>query len=173
MVCPSRISNRADLASCRRDTRRKCPRAEARALRRDANLYLSTLLTLGDTPRPTTGDGQGNGRCLDVRHTTSSTFKRIKVGQVAKSRCYSSEPHDLSAARAMRRPGRVFTRGFVTHGRNPVLEPQCVRSRPAGAVAHQCGNDELTNKQKNSYRIRIFGDDHHRRDLYSKHIRRT
>jgi len=50
-------------------------------------LYLSTLLTLGDAARPSTGDGQGNGRCLDVRQTTSSTFKRIKVGQVAKSRC--------------------------------------------------------------------------------------
>jgi hypothetical protein len=48
-------------------------------------LYRSTLLTLGDAPRPSTGDGQGNGRCLDVRHTTSSALKRIKVGQVAKS----------------------------------------------------------------------------------------
>src|SRR6516225_3514764 len=46
-------------------------------------LNLSTLLTLGDAPRPSTGDGQGNGRGLDVRHPTSSAFKDINVGQVA------------------------------------------------------------------------------------------
>jgi hypothetical protein len=40
----------------------------------------------------------GEGRCLDVRHTTSSAFKRIKVWQAAKSRRHSREPHDLSAA---------------------------------------------------------------------------
>ena len=43
-------------------------------------------------------------RCLDVRQATSSTFKGIKVGQVLKSRRYSSEPHDLSAAWAKRSP---------------------------------------------------------------------
>ena len=29
----------------------------------------------------------------------------------------------------------------------------------------KCGNGELTNKQKNWYRIRVFGDDRHRDDL--------
>jgi hypothetical protein len=53
------------------------------------------------------------------------------------------------------------------------LNRNVVRSRLAAAVAHQCGSDELTNKQKNWYRIRIFGDDRHRRDLYSKDIRRA
>jgi len=37
-----------------------------------------------------------------------------------------------------------------------------VRSRPAAALAHQCGDGELTNKQKNWYRIRVYGDDRHR-----------
>jgi|SRR6516162_1883683 len=40
---------------------------------------------------------------LNVRHATSSAFKNIQVGQVVKSRCYSNEPHDLSAAWAKRR----------------------------------------------------------------------
>jgi hypothetical protein len=56
-------------------------------------LYLSSLLTLGVKRR-----WAGNGRCLDVRHTTNSAFKRIKVWQAAKSRRHSREPHDLSAA---------------------------------------------------------------------------
>jgi len=42
----------------------------------------------------------GRSRCLDVRrldvrHTTSSAFKRVKAGQVLKSRRHSREPHDL------------------------------------------------------------------------------
>jgi hypothetical protein len=37
-----------------------------------------------------------------------------------------------------------------------------LRSRPAAAVAHQCGDGELTNKRKNWNRIRVFGDDRHR-----------
>ena len=45
-----------------------------------------------------------SSRCLDVRQATSSTFKGIKVGQVLKSRRYSNEPHDLSAAWAKRPP---------------------------------------------------------------------
>jgi hypothetical protein len=36
-------------------------------------------------------------RRLYMRHATSLAFKSIKVGQVAKSRRYSSEPHDLRA----------------------------------------------------------------------------
>jgi hypothetical protein len=47
-------------------------------------------------------------RRLDVRHATCSAFKAVKVGQVAKSRRYSSEPHDLSAAWAKRLPWRLF-----------------------------------------------------------------
>ena len=104
-------------------------------------------------------------RLVDVRHATSSTFKDIKVGQAPKSRRCSSEPHNLSAAWADRRPWRVFTRVFVAHGRKRSLNRNVVRSRPAAALAHQCGNGELTNKQKNWYRIRLFGDDHHRDDL--------
>jgi hypothetical protein len=34
-------------------------------------------------------------------------------------------------------------------------------------------SDELTNKQRNWYRIRVFGDDRHRDDLYNKDIRRA
>ena len=88
-------------------------------------LYLSTLLTLGDARRPSTGDGQGNGRWLDVRHATSSAFKAVKIGQFAKSRRYSSEPHDLSAGWAMRGCWRAFIRVFVTHDRYRFLKPQC------------------------------------------------
>jgi hypothetical protein len=70
---------------------------------------------------------------VDVRHPTSSALKDIKVGQVPKSRRCSSERHKLSAAWAMQRPGRVFTRGFVTHRRNPVLEPQCGAKQMSGS----------------------------------------
>jgi hypothetical protein len=100
-----------------------------------------------------------------VRHTTSSTFKAVKIRQVAKSRRYSSEPHDLSAGWANRRPWRTFTRVFVAQGRKPSLNRNVGRTRPATALAHQCGNCELTYKQKNWYRIRVFGDDRHRGDL--------
>src|SRR5262249_51796374 len=88
-----------------------------------------------------------------------------KVGQVPKSRRCSSEPHILSAARANRRPRHIFTRVFVAHGRKRSLNRSVVRSRSAAALAHQCGNGELTNKQKNWYRIRVFGDDRHKGDL--------
>jgi len=54
-------------------------------------------------------------RCLDVRRATSSAFKGVKLRQVAKSRGYSSEPHDLSAAWAKRRPWRAFIKAFVAH----------------------------------------------------------
>jgi len=100
-----------------------------------------------------------------VRHTTSSAFKAVKIGQIAKSRRYSNEPHDLSARWAMRRPWRVFARVFVAHGRKRSLNRNVLRSRPATVLVHQCGNCELTNKQKNWYRIRVFGDDRHRGDL--------
>jgi hypothetical protein len=58
---------------------------------------------------------------LEAQHATSSAFKGIKVGQVPKSRRCSSEPHNLSAARAKRRRWRVFTRVFVRHGRKRSL----------------------------------------------------
>jgi len=51
--------------------------------------------------------------CLDMRHATSSAFKIINVGQIAKSRRYSNEPHGLSAARAKRGLRR---RAFIAHG---------------------------------------------------------
>jgi hypothetical protein len=37
---------------------------------------------------------------------------------------------------------------LVAHGRKRSLNRNVVRSRPAAALAHQCGNSELTNKQK-------------------------
>jgi len=105
-------------------------------------------------------------RCLNVRHATRSAFKDIKVGQVPKSRRCSSERHKLSAAWAMRRPWRVFTRVFVVHGRKTVLEPPlCGAKQTTAALAHQCGNGELTNEQKNWNRICVFGDDRQRDDL--------
>jgi hypothetical protein len=104
-------------------------------------------------------------RFVDVRHAASSTFKDIKVRQAPKSQRCSSEPHNLSAAWANRRAWRIFTRVFVAHGRKRSLNRNVVRSRPEAALAHQCGNGELTNKQKNWYRIRVFGDDRHRDDL--------
>ena len=82
-------------------------------------------------------------RCLDVRYATRSAFKDIKVSR----RC-SSERHKLSAAWAMRRPWRVFARVFVAHGRKQSSNRNVVRSRPAAALAHQCGNGEVTNTKK-------------------------
>src|SRR5262249_59969373 len=63
-------------------------------------------------------------RCLDVRHTATPAFKCINVGQVAKSRRYSSEPHDLRTAWAKRDLRRVFIGEFVTHGQSGP-EPRC------------------------------------------------
>ena len=105
---------------------------------------------------------RGPRRCA-TRH--NSTFKGVKVGQVPKSQRCSSEPHNLSAAWANRRPWPIFSRVFVAHDRRRSLNRDVARSRPAVALAHQCGNGELTNKQKNWYRIRVFGDDRHRDDL--------
>ena len=104
-------------------------------------------------------------RFVDVRHAASSTFKDIKDGQAPKSQRCSSEPHNLSAAWANRRAWRIFTRVFVAHGSKRSLNRNVVRSGPEAALAHQCGNGGLTNKQKNWYRIRVFGDDRHRDDL--------
>jgi hypothetical protein len=73
-----------------------------------------------------------------VRHATSLAFKGVKVGQVAKSRRHSREPHDLSAAWAKRRFWRAFIRKFVGHGQRsfraeisptPYLRPLCTKSR--------------------------------------------
>src|SRR5262249_37236700 len=86
---------------------------------------------------------------LDVPYATSSTFKYIKLGPLPKSRPYSSEPHNFSAACATRRYWREFIRVFVVHGRKRFLNRNVVRSRSAAALAHRCGNGELTNKQKN------------------------
>jgi hypothetical protein len=63
---------------------------------------------------------EGRSR-LNVRHATSSAFKGIKVGQVIKSRRYSSESHELSAAWAKRRPWGAFIRAFVAHGQKRSL----------------------------------------------------
>ena len=67
-------------------------------------------------------------RLVDVRHATSSTFKDMKVGQVPKSRRCASEPHNLSAAWANRRPWRIFTRVFVAHGRKRPLNRNVVQA---------------------------------------------
>jgi hypothetical protein len=79
----------------------------------------------------------GGCRCLDVRHATSSALKRIKVRQVAKSRRYSSDPQDLSTARAKGRPGCVFIRTFIAHWTKrslsrdvPTPDAPCIRSVP-------------------------------------------
>jgi hypothetical protein len=85
-------------------------------------------------------------RLVEVGHTTSSTFKDIKVGQAPKSQRRSSEPHNLSAAWANRRPWRIFARMFVAHRRKHSLNRNVVRSRPAAVPVHQCGDGELTNK---------------------------
>ena len=67
---------------------------------------------------------------VDVRHTTRSAFKDIIDRNVLKSR-RSTERHNLSAAWAMRRPWRVFTRMFVAHGRQRSLNRKCPPTPPA------------------------------------------
>jgi len=61
---------------------------------------------------------ESDRRCLNVRHATSSALESVKLGQVVKSGRYSSEPHDLSTARAMRLIRRVFIWAFVAHGQS-------------------------------------------------------
>ena len=143
-------------------------------LRENPRQSIAHLCQQARNPRPTEQSQSGLrthhrsccfARLVDVRHATSSAFKDIKVGQAPKSRRGSSEPHNLSAAWANRRPWHIFTRVFVVHGRKRSLNRSVVRSRPAAALADQCGNGELTNKQKSWYRIRVFGDDRHKDDL--------
>jgi hypothetical protein len=57
-------------------------------------------------------------RKLDLRHATTVAFKRIKVGQVVKARCYPIEPHGLSAACAKRRLWRALIGAFALHGQS-------------------------------------------------------
>ena len=102
-------------------------------------------------------------RLIDVRHAASSAFEDIKVGQVPKSRRLSSEPHNLRAAWAKRRSWRIFTSVFVAHGTKCPWDRKVVRSGQRQRL--RINNGELTNKQKNWYRIRVFGDDRHRDDL--------
>ena len=59
-----------------------------------------------------------------MRPATSSAFEDIKIGQLAKSRCYSRQPHDLSAAGAKRRCWRALIRAFVGPGQSSSLEPE-------------------------------------------------
>ena len=68
------------------------------------------------------------------------------------------------ALRAMRqgRGRRWRSRVFVAHGRRRSL---------SDSASASIANDQLTNKQRNWYRIRVFGDDRHRDDLYTKDIR--
>ena len=86
---------------------------------------------------------------LDVRHTTSSAFKRIKVWQAAKSRRYTGQPHGLSAAWAKRGSWRVFMRAFVMHGQK-LPEPirrigdshHLLDGHRANVTALECGRGE-------------------------------
>jgi len=55
---------------------------------------------------------------LDVRDATSSAFKRVKIGKVAKARRYFSEPHALSTAQAKRRIWRAFIEVVIAHGKS-------------------------------------------------------
>jgi hypothetical protein len=80
----------------RRDASRRQPRG--RLLKASANEKLAA------TPGPN----------VQI-HATSSAFKGTRVREVAKSDRYSSDPHDLTAAWAKRRPWRVFIRAFVAH----------------------------------------------------------
>jgi hypothetical protein len=50
---------------------------------------------------------------MDVRHVTSSAFKDVEIGQVVKPLCYSTEPHDLSAAWAPRRLWALVAHGTL------------------------------------------------------------
>jgi hypothetical protein len=63
------------------------------------------------------GDGIAG---FDVRDAASSALKRVKVGQVVKSRRYSSEPHYLSAAWTMRRLWALVAHGHSGPGRKCV-----------------------------------------------------
>src|SRR5262249_39053926 len=72
---------------------------------------------------------QRGERRLDVRNATTATFKLIKVGQLIKSGSYSSEPHSLSAAWAMRRFWRALSRAFGGHGQNGPWAEMSPRTR--------------------------------------------
>jgi hypothetical protein len=89
----------------------------------------------GGGTRPKRGPSHLDLSGLEVQHATSSAFKGIKGGQVAKSRRYSSDPHDLSAAWAKRRCWRVFTRVFVVHGRKRSLNRNVARRQTGGSAS--------------------------------------
>ena len=61
---------------------------------------------------------------FDVRHATSAAFKRVKIGQIVESRRYSSEPHDLSAAWAMRRLWALVAHDIGPLGRKGPRHPR-------------------------------------------------
>jgi hypothetical protein len=67
---------------------------------------------------------------LDVRDPTSSAFKRIKIGKVAKARRYSSEPHPLSTAQAKWRIWRAFIEVVIAHGQERSLSRDVHSSDP-------------------------------------------
>jgi hypothetical protein len=46
-----------------------------------------------------------------MRDAASSAFKGVKIGQIVEPRRYASEPHDLSAAWAMRRLWALVAHG--------------------------------------------------------------
>jgi hypothetical protein len=48
---------------------------------------------------------------FDMLDAASSAFKGVKIGQIVEPRRYASEPHDLSAAWAMRRLWALVAHG--------------------------------------------------------------
>ena len=85
----------------------------------DSGISAKSCLAWQTSHRGAEREGQlARSSCLDVRYATRAAFKGIEVGQVPKSRCYSNEPHNSSAAWAKRRPWRTFIREFVAHGQS-------------------------------------------------------
>jgi len=96
-ILPSRTGNRTVLSVPIKPS--PCGRDQASCVWLVASVHRSFL----DAPerRASTIEAESAGSMCDTPQALH--FKAVKVGQVAKSRRYSSEPHDLSAGWAMRR----------------------------------------------------------------------
>jgi hypothetical protein len=81
-------------------------------------------------------------RFRDVPHATTSAFKSIKIGQVVKSNCYSSEPHDLrdrsrclaTCVRPLRRSLNSCTAPLVCKRGSQTLETELEWTVPHAGV---------------------------------------
>ena len=81
-------------------------------------------------------------RFRDVPHATTSAFKNIKIGQVVKSNCYSSEPHDLrdrsrclaTCVRPLRRSLNSCTAPLVCKRGSQTLETELEWTVPHAGV---------------------------------------